>query len=186
MVSQTFARKLFGSEDPIGQSLRISDSTTVVVSGVMKDIAHSTIPYADILFRLERIKEFNFAIAKDNASNAGACANFYKLYPGKDLNVHREDILEMFKERYWLYRLGYAQDMRFVSLKDTYFEGFGTTNNLMFGSRRLVLVLFAVGLIILLFAVFNYINLPVAQSGRRAKEMATRRLLGSSRGGIVF
>lgn len=186
VVSQTFARKLFGSEDPIGQSLRISDSTTVVVSGVMKDIAHSTIPYADMLFRLERIKEFNFAIAKDNASNAGACANFYKLYPGKDLNAHRESILEMFKERYWLYRLGYAQDMRFVSLKDTYFEGFGTTNNLMFGSRRLVLVLFAVGLIILVFAVFNYINLTVAQSGSRAKEMATRRLLGSSRGGIVF
>ena len=186
VVSQTFARKLFGSEDPIGQSLRISDSTTVVVSGVMKDIAHSTIPYADILYRIERVEEFNDFIAKDNASNAGACANFYKLYPGKDLNAHREDILEMFKERYWIYRLGYAQDVRFVPLKDAYFEGFGTSVNLQFGSKRFVWVLFAVGLIILVFAVFNYINLTVAQSGSRAKEMATRRLLGSSRGGIVF
>lgn len=186
VVSQTFARKLFGSEDPIGQSLRISDSTTVVVSGVMKDIAHSTIPYADMLFRLERVKEFNSFIAKDNANNAGACANFYKLYPGKDLNAHRESILEMFKERYWIYRLGYAQDVRFVSLKDAYFEGFGTSENLQFSSKRFVWVLFAVGLIILVFAVFNYINLTVAQSGSRAKEMATRRLLGSSRGGIVF
>lgn len=34
---------------------------------------------------------------------------------------------------------------------------------------------------ILLFAIINYINLTVAQAGRRAKEMATRRLLGSSR-----
>ena len=186
VVSQTFARKLFGSEDPIGQSLRISDSTTVVVSGVMKDIAHSTIPYADILYRIERVEEFNDFIAKDNASNAGACANFYKLYPGKDLNAHREDILEMFKERYWIYRLGYAQDVRFVPLKDAYFEGFSTSVNLQFGSKRFVWVLFAVGLIILVFAVFNYINLTVAQSGSRAKEMATRRLLGSSRGGIVF
>ncbi|MDE7357131.1 MAG: ABC transporter permease, partial [Bacteroidales bacterium] len=126
VVSQTFARKLFGSEDPIGQSFRISDSTTLVVSGVMKDIAHSMIPYADILYRIERVEEFNDFIAKDNASNAGACANFYKLYPGKDLNAHREDILDMFRERYWIYRLGYAQDVRFVPLKDAYFEGFGT------------------------------------------------------------
>ena len=186
VVSQTFARKLFGSEDPIGQSLRISDSTTVVVSGVMKDIAHSTIPYADILYRIERVEEFNSFIAKDNANNAGACANFYKLYPGKDLNAQRESILEMFKERYWIYRLGYAQDVRFVPLKDAYFEGFSTSENLQFSSKRFVWVLFAVGLIILVFAVFNYINLTVAQSGSRAKEMATRRLLGSSRGGIVF
>lgn len=41
-------------------------------------------------------------------------------------------------------------------------------------------------LLILFFAIFNYINLTVAQSGSRAKEMATRRLLGSSRGGILF
>ena len=189
VVSQTFARKLFGSEDPIGQSILLADaadSISVVVSGIMQDISHSAIPYADMLIRLERMENFNPYIAKDNANNAGACANFYKLYPGKDLNAQRESILEMFKERYWIYRLGYAQDVRFVPLKDAYFEGFGTSENLQFSSKRFVWVLFAVGLIILVFAVFNYINLTVAQSGSRAKEMATRRLLGASRGSIVF
>ena len=43
------------------------------------------------------------------------------------------------------------------------------------------MVLMSVGILILLFAVLNYINLTVAQAGFRAKEMATRRLLGSSR-----
>ncbi len=37
----------------------------------------------------------------------------------------------------------------------------------------------AVFLAILMFAVTNYINLTVADTGFRAKEMATRRLLGS-------
>ena len=36
-------------------------------------------------------------------------------------------------------------------------------------------------ILILIFAIINYINLTVAQAGQRAKEMATRRLLGSSR-----
>ena len=43
------------------------------------------------------------------------------------------------------------------------------------------MILLSVGLLILLFAVINYVNLTVAQTGFRAKEMATRRLLGSSR-----
>ena len=44
----------------------------------------------------------------------------------------------------------------------------------------------SVGFLILIFAVINYINLTVAQAGFRAKEMATRRLLGSSRGELFM
>lgn len=47
------------------------------------------------------------------------------------------------------------------------------------------MILFGVGAVILLFAVMNYINLTVAQTGFRAKEMAGRRLLGASRGEIT-
>ncbi|MDR2806228.1 MAG: FtsX-like permease family protein [Dysgonamonadaceae bacterium] len=43
------------------------------------------------------------------------------------------------------------------------------------------MILLSVGLLILAFAVINYINLTVAQAGFRAREMAMRRLLGSSR-----
>lgn len=43
-----------------------------------------------------------------------------------------------------------------------------------------------VALVLLLSAIFNYINLTVAQIGNRAKEMATRRLLGESVLGVVL
>ena len=49
-----------------------------------------------------------------------------------------------------------------------------------------MIVLMSVGFLILIFAVINYINLTVAQAGFRAKEMATRRLLGSSRGELFM
>lgn len=50
------------------------------------------------------------------------------------------------------------------------------------GNRSLVNILLVVALVLLLSALFNYINLTVAQIGNRAKEMATRRLLGESVG----
>ena len=49
-----------------------------------------------------------------------------------------------------------------------------------------MIVLMSVGLLILIFSVINYINLTVAQAGFRAKEMATRRLLGSLRGELFM
>lgn len=55
-----------------------------------------------------------------------------------------------------------------------------------YGSWPFVMILFGVGAVILLFAVMNYINLTVAQTGFRAKEMAARRLLGASRGEIIL
>ena len=47
-------------------------------------------------------------------------------------------------------------------------------------SRKLMTVFTVTGILILLMAVFNYISMSVAQTSYRAKEMATRRLLGSS------
>ena len=47
-------------------------------------------------------------------------------------------------------------------------------------------ILLIVALILLVSAIFNYINLTVAQAGKRAKEMATRCLLGESSVGITL
>ena len=55
------------------------------------------------------------------------------------------------------------------------------------GNRSLVNILLVVALVLLLSALFNYINLTVAQIGNRAKEMATRRpLFASVVGGCLW
>ena len=41
-------------------------------------------------------------------------------------------------------------------------------------------------LLLLLSAIFNYVNLSLALTGKRAKEMATRRLLGADKSGILW
>ena len=70
VISESFAHKLFGNENPMGRCLDISDSTTVTITGVMRDIDRSVIPYVDVLLRIERVAEFNPSLSKDNAGNA--------------------------------------------------------------------------------------------------------------------
>ena len=56
VLSESFARKVFGTFNPLGQTLRVdNDERTYVVSGVMRDIDRSTIPAADIVMRADRI-----------------------------------------------------------------------------------------------------------------------------------
>ena len=82
VISRTFANKLFGTDDPIGQSIRISDSTSVMVTGVMEDIKNSAIPYTDLLLRIEGVTEFNGSLGMDRYNNAGATTAFLMMKPG--------------------------------------------------------------------------------------------------------
>lgn len=185
VISETFAHKLFAGENPIGKRVRISDSTFVMVTGVMNDIQNSVIPYKDIFVRLERAADYNQSISLSSDGNAGSSVAFIKAHEGADLLSKAPDILSYFKESFWLYQGEYCKEVQLIPFDEIYFHEF-EYSSLLHGDRRFVLLLVSVGLLILIFAVFNYINLTVAQSGQRAKEMATRRLLGSSRTELII
>ena len=121
VVSESFARKVFGGDDPIGKSLRISDSTNVMVTGVMEDINRSVIPNTDLVVRIERVTEFNQSLSKENQGNAGSCISFLLLKPGMDLKGRTDEILSFFKERYWLYKMDFVKEVRIVPLSEIYF-----------------------------------------------------------------
>ena len=53
------------------------------------------------------------------------------------------------------------------------------------GDLKSIRTLSLVGLLLLLSSIFNYVNLSVALTGKRAKEMAVRVLSGASKGRII-
>lgn len=186
VVSESFARRVFGHLDVAGQSLRISDSTQVTISGLMADMERTALPCFDVVLRVERATEFNPGVSRTSANVAGYAITCLKMRPGSDMNAWRETVLEFFKKNYWVYE-DYCTDVKYLPLWDAYFqtesedegEGFRT------GNRLFVDVLLSVVVLILAFAIFNYVNLGMAQTGFRAREVATRRLLGASRGAVI-
>lgn len=186
VLSESFARKVFGTFDPLGQTLRLdNDDRAYVVSGIMRDIERSAIPAADIIMRAERITETN-AANDERMSNSGAGVTFLLERQGADLQAKVPDMLSFFKEIYWPYQGNVVSQVRLVPLRELYFDPVNNSNKLAHGSRSFLYILLGVGLVVLIFAVMNYINLTVAQSGFRAREMAARRLLGASRGNIFL
>ncbi len=181
VISESFAHKVFGNQNPLGRTIRLQDSLIVTVDAVMKDIRYSTIPYCDVLIRMDNIGDYNYTLVSETFDNASGSVVFLMEKKGTDLKAREADMLTYFQEIFWIYKRGIWKEVKLTPLSDIYFSDVDDSMFLEQGDRKFVLILLSIGILILLFAVINYINLTVAQTGFRAKEMATRRLLGSSR-----
>lgn len=186
VVSESFAKKLFGAEDPLGKTFTVADSLSLVVSGVMRDMERTSFHPADVILRWQLVKYWNFSLAPDQLSNAAGTMAFVLAREGTDFTSRAEDMRDWFKTFFWIYQRGIWNEVRIEPLEDFYFSGWNSRYMLQTGDWDFVLLLLSIGILILVFAVINYVNLTVAQAGFRAKEMATRRLLGSLRGEIFL
>ena len=120
---KVFARKVFGNDDPIGKSLRISDSTSVMVTGVMEDINRSVIPNADLVGAYRADGGVQPVIVEDESGVMPApCVSFLLLKPGTDLKGRTDEIQSFFKERYWIYRYDFVKEVRVVRFR-TFISG---------------------------------------------------------------
>jgi putative ABC transport system permease protein len=179
VISESYGRKVFGRESPIGKTLVMNDTLSFVVNGVMKDIRNSVIKYNDILVRTDNLRNFRSDMDGNTFNNALSTNLFLKEREGSSLASKAEDMRDYFKGLYWFYEREVVETVQFIPITEAYYahqDGYMYNK----GDKKLVLILLTVGLLILIFAVINYINLTVAQTGFRAKEMATRSLLGSS------
>ncbi len=181
VLSESFAIRLFGAEDPIGQSLTI-DEKPHIVTGVVHDFENSHMENPDIIVRFDDshiypayfgeygYRSWNFSLyllARPNADLAGKAGEMTRKMIEEGLFEEGEQVLlEPVTESYFNPRNVYSTGLRT-------------------GSRQFIGLIAAAVLAILLFAVINYVNLSVALGGFRAKEAAMRRLLGASRRGLL-
>ena len=192
VISRSFADAHFPGRDPVGQTLTYNvlgddEGYTFTVAGVMEDIDHSVIRYCDVMCRADFMTELNKA-NDEEMSNTGMFDTFIMTWPNSDIQAKIPEIRDYLGEVWWAYSENMVDKVFFIPLRDVYFfdESQSFTGNINQGDSQLVRILLAACIILMLFAVLNYINLTVAQSGRRAKEMATRRLLGESRVGVIW
>ena len=188
MVSEEFANAHFGGRDPIGRQLFSEmGGVSLTVCGVFKNFGNSILKTPDVLVRGEMMPKTNTS-HDEYMSNAGGGVCFVMTSWGADLNAKRAEILNWCEENFWVYKSQYNA-VRIIPLKEMYFLASANkdwTDTVQFGNRRFVNLLLAMCLLLLAFAVLNYINMTTALTGFRAKEMATRRLVGADKRSIFL
>jgi putative ABC transport system permease protein len=185
VVSETFAGRLFGTDDPIGKSIRFA-SVDLEVTGVMADFPSNTLfPKPDFVADytiLDDLWGYEVIGNHDNSS----WPLFVVEREGGDIRAHRESMVEGLKTESWVFEQGFYDNIDFVPLEEVYFGGIA---DFMLGMRRNsmtgVMLYLGIALLILVVALLNYVNMTVAQAGFRGKEVALKKLHGAGRGMIV-
>lgn len=185
ILSESFAKKVFGNESPIGRSISVGKSN-LTVTGVIEDFGPT-----DVFRHFDMLTSIKCAQKKYAwMDNFGGTIPIVRLDNGTDVEKVRQDLLKKYMDYWDYYKADNSGNAFFwgsslTRLDKVYFSGLEAYNILRTGDRKQVELLFFVALVLLISAIFNYINLTVAQTGKRAKEMMTRRLLGESSRNIV-
>ena len=179
IISEEFSHK---SGLKVGDNWKLGkDSFTV--SAIMKDWKSTLFEYADIVLSIDGpIKGFS-----DPNDQFGSVYTFVKLSPGADRNALEEKAVAVCKNLYEFYGSSFLQGIRVYRLDELLFgdvHGNTISGNIARSDKRTLDLLLAAVLLLLVSAVFNYINLNMALSAKRAREMATRRLVGASKASV--
>ncbi len=188
VLSENMAKAAFGTQDPMGKIVFLgneSDRKQYIVTGVISDAPHnSTIQY-DVLVRIENLP--NYQHDKDHWDNFSHLV-FVKLPPHVN-QVAFENRLKPFAKKYLpatfaeLTKKGAKPD----ALGDVFTVRLQPLSKVHFDRElsgkgapiAIVYTLLGIGFFILLIACFNFINLSIARSFTRAKEMGVRKSLGA-------
>ena len=176
ILSASFARKHSLS---VGDALDISGSS-YVVGAILEDLKGTVIKPYDIFL--------NAAVYKDEwqpFDNYGSTVTLIKVRPETDRKELYDKLESVCKDVYSsIYGQAFFEHLELSRYDELFFKE--TEGFFRHGDKATLRILMLVGLLLLLSAILNYINLSVALTGKRAKEMAVRQLSGASRVGIIW
>lgn len=178
VLTQSMAKKYFGNEDPVGQTLKM-DYDNYKVTGVMEDVPGNS------HFRFSNLISFStWSRNNKDAEDRSWFWNGFHTYvllrdaqSADKVRARMKDFLERNVEKGGMY----YEDLPLQSLTSIYMAPERSWENGTRGSMSNVYVLSIIAVFILLIACFNYINLTTARASRRLKEVGLRKTLGAQK-----
>ena len=190
ILSEAMSVKYFGEENPVGQDLKMifgeARSKVFTVAGVAA-------PFPEA-----RTIDFSFLVNFDNIRQAdpGYDAHRWPAFVGATfIQVEALNDVASIIPRMEEYRQQHNQadqdwaitSFAFEPLSRLHERSVDIENDISYGvSSDSHVVLSLIGLFILMLACFNYVNIAIVSAARRLKEIGVRKVIGASRGRIIF
>ena len=184
LISESLARKLSkGGESLIGRAIKVDESERTI-KGIFADFDNTYFMPFEIITHIsgswaaDQSKEFN---------SIGNYTTWFRVRDDADLTDVQAKVKTLLHKNYDPTWSAERVDKWQAYRMDEAFFFTGSSNGLTrTGNSQMLRLLTIVVLLLLLSAIFNYVNLSLALTGKRAKEMATRRLLGADRNVILW
>ncbi len=195
VVSESAAKRIFGDEDPIDQSIRIANMPNHYrVTAVMSDMPANSHLFADMIASFTTNPRAN-----DNSWLSNSFFTYIMLHPGANADA----VVDRFEDMIVKYVGPQVRQLLGITIED--FINQGNTYNYFLQplagihldptveqhnhsatDPRYLWIFGAIGFLILVIASINFMNLSTAQATRRAKEVGMKKVIGSTKGMLVW
>lgn len=184
VLTQSLAQRIFKGEPAMGQWLR-TNNNRFMVTGIIEDLpqnAHvqfkallpafvSDMSREEVIRSLWAASTFTYVKVKPEAGQEELFTAFRRVYA-----THMADVAEVIQSDYTII---------IEPLRDVHYKSLARFD-LPQGQTEYLYVFTGVGLLILALAIINYMNLTTARASSRAKEIALRKVMGSTRRDVVL
>ncbi len=207
VLSQSTARKYFGDADPIGRTVTVGNAhckdddaacqrqaIPLKVTGVLRDVPGNSQLRIDVLMPNTSIADRMTRQAKENPTAYNAFG-YVRLAPGTSpasviaqMQPVLDDLLGGLLKKAGLNKRGSEiVSLRLTPFADVHLNSDNYNGEMTpSGSWVTVYGVAVIGLLILLVACFNFMNLATARALSRAREISLRKTVGASRRQLIF
>ncbi|MFZ0280840.1 MAG: ABC transporter permease [Bacteroidales bacterium] len=196
VLTEEFAKKYFGDQDPMGQRMSMeADTILYTVTGVVQNVPDNSHIKFDILASMSTYPGqannpywvshnfYTYIVVRDGTQKDNLQEKFQEMvikYVGPQLKEIIGQTIEDFRKA--------GNDFGYVlePLKEIHLKGAPQYNFEPPGSLATVYIFAVVAILILVVAIINYVNLATAKSASRAKEVGVRKVSGANKSGLMF
>lgn len=185
VITESMARKYFGSADPLGEIITL-DTWSFTVTGVIRDIPGHSHFQADFFLGITAAPEF-FGDDYLERWEAPFFYTYLLLSPDADPIAFQQKMTGVLEERVgaqWEAK-NVTMTLQLQPLTGIYLNSHLENEAGENGNGMYLLLLAALAVVVVLQACFNFMNMATARSLARIREVALRKVFGAKRGQLV-
>lgn len=192
VLSRSVADKYFGAwQEAMGKFIKIDNTVTLQVAGIIGDPPDNTdFPFTVVASYRSfdtHLPELGFAGMKDQWGASTSNHQIYALLPEAVTAASIDNGLKSFVPKYLTSHLNKSQKVQLYlqPLSNIHFDTRFSNNGTHVSSKTSLNTLAFIGILILLMACINFVNLSTALAVKRSKEVGIRKVMGSSSGQLA-
>lgn len=184
VISQSLAKSLFNGNDPVGKVIKIDNQYNVKVTGVVKDVPNNSTLQFDFLMPYElNILTNDFVKNAQTQWQNNFLQNFVELNDGVSMESFSRKVGHIVQQKANDKKEGtlFLQPMEKWHLYGD-FKDWVNVGGIIDYVRLFIII----GILVLIIACINFMNLSTARSEKRAREVGIRKAIGSRRKQLIF
>ena len=185
ILTEKTAEKYFGSENPLSKTLLV-EGQLMKVTGVMKNVPENSHIQFDFVLPFEIRRLLGDNLEYWGNSNSYAYVQLHKQAIPEEVDKKIENFLSA--KLATVFKMDNPFDIRMYlqPIADIHLSSFiDDQEYAVVGDQKYVYIFSVVAFFILVIACINFMNLFTARSMKRAKEIAMRKVVGSSRPQLI-